>query len=102
MNTRAPLNVDVTGEAKKILWAVAVFSAVTLVMLAFGLTTLAAFPAWMGMLAAWERLHRLYFWFRARQNYLACVGIVFLYVVAFAAAGFVTYFGTSLHARGGF
>ncbi|QBB71593.1 hypothetical protein ELE36_15190 [Pseudolysobacter antarcticus] len=102
MNTRAPLNVDVTGEAKKILWAVALFSVVALVMLAFGLTKLAAIPACMGMLAAWERLHRLYFWFRARQNYLACVGIVFLYIVAFAAACFVIYLGTPLHARGGF
>jgi hypothetical protein len=102
MNTRAPLNVDVLGEAKKILWAVAFFSAIAVVMLAFGLTRLAAIPAFMGMLAAWERLFRLCAWFQVRQNYLACFGMGFLSVVALAACGFVIYLGTPLHARGGF
>ena len=103
MNAIAPLNVSVIGEVKKILRAVMFFAIVTLVMLALGFIKLAAIPACMGLLAAWERLHRLLRYFRSRNEYWACLFIVFVWLVIFAAAGFVIYVGglSSLHARGG-
>ncbi|GEM_PF-5812851 len=101
MNAIAPLNVSVVGEVKKILRAVMFFAIVTRVMLALGFIKLAAIPAYLGLFAAWERLHRLLRYFRGRNEYWTCFFIVFVWLAIWAAVGFVTYLGgmSSLHAR---
>lgn len=97
MNVLVVSQVNVPTEVRAIGIAALLAALLVLAFLAFGLTTLAAFTAALGLLAVLERVHRLFHFFLGQRKYLLCILVAGIAVCAFAAVCWVVYLGTPLH-----